>query len=40
MDTTLHAKTAGGTEVLTTRHQLDPWVLSAGVTYRFGGGGK
>ncbi len=26
---------AGPTEVLRTRHQLDPWVISAGVAYRF-----
>lgn len=26
---------AGSTEVLRTRHQLDPWVISAGVSYRF-----
>jgi outer membrane protein len=26
---------AGNTEVLATRHKLDPWVLSGGVTYRF-----
>lgn len=29
---------AGGkaqVEVLTTRHKLDPWVVSGGVTYRF-----
>ena len=26
---------AGTTEVLRTRHQLDPWVVSAGVAYRF-----
>ncbi len=26
---------AGGTEVLRTRHQLDPWVISAGVGFRF-----
>ena len=26
---------AGSTDVLTTRHKLDPWVLSAGVSYRF-----
>ena len=26
---------AGGTEVISTRHKLDPWVLSAGVGYRF-----
>jgi outer membrane protein len=26
---------AAGTEVLQTRHRLDPWVLSAGVAFRF-----
>lgn len=26
---------AGGTEVLKTRHKLDPWVVSAGVAFRF-----
>jgi outer membrane protein W len=26
---------AGDNEVLTTRHKLDPWVVSAGVSYRF-----
>ena len=26
---------AGSTDVLTTKHKLDPWVLSAGVSYRF-----
>lgn len=26
---------AAGTKVLETKHNLDPWVLSAGVTYRF-----
>lgn len=26
---------AGDTEVISTRHKLDPWVLSAGVGYRF-----
>lgn len=26
---------AGSTDVLSTRHKLDPWVLSAGVSYRF-----
>ena len=25
----------GGTEVLKTRHKLDPWVVSAGVAFRF-----
>lgn len=35
MNTTLHVFNAGGTEVLTTQHKLDPWVLSAGVYARF-----
>ena len=26
---------ASGTKILETRHKLDPWVLSAGVAYRF-----
>jgi outer membrane protein len=26
---------AGSTDVLATKHKLDPWVLSAGVSYRF-----
>lgn len=26
---------ASGTELLATRHKLDPWVLSAGISYRF-----
>jgi len=26
---------AGSTDVLSTKHKLDPWVLSAGVAYRF-----
>lgn len=34
MDTTAHFF-AGNAEVLTTRHSLDPWVLSAGISYRF-----
>lgn len=34
MNTKLHLY-AGSTEVLTTEHKLDPWVLSAGVSYRF-----
>lgn len=34
VDTTLHVK-AGATEVLTTKHKLDPWVLSGGVYFRF-----
>lgn len=35
MNTRLHVFNVGGTEVLTTKHKLDPWVLSGGVTYRF-----
>lgn len=34
MDTRLHVR-AGSTEVLTTKHSLDPWVVSAGLAYRF-----
>lgn len=34
MNTTAHFY-AGDTEVLTTKHKLDPWVLSTGVAYRF-----
>jgi len=26
---------SGGTEVIRTKHKLDPWVISAGVSYRF-----
>ena len=26
---------AGTTEVLRTRHKLDPWVVSAGIAFRF-----
>lgn len=35
MKTTAHFLTANGSEALTTRHALNPWVLSAGVYYRF-----
>lgn len=35
IDTTLHVKTAAGAEVLTTKHKLDPWVVSGGVYFRF-----
>lgn len=35
MDTKLHVRNAAGTEVLTTKHSLDPWVVSAGLSYRF-----
>lgn len=34
VNTTAHFY-AGSAEVLTTKHKLDPWVLSAGATYRF-----
>lgn len=34
-DTTAHFYTASGAEALTTRHSLDPWVVSGGVSYRF-----
>ena len=35
IDTTLHVRNAAGTEVLRTKHSLDPWVLSAGLAFRF-----
>lgn len=35
MSTTLHVRNAAGTEVLTTEHKLDPWVVSGGVYFRF-----
>lgn len=35
MDTTLHVRNAAGAEVLRTRHSLDPWVVSGGLSYRF-----
>lgn len=35
IDTTAHFFTASGAEALTTRHRISPWVLSAGVAYRF-----
>jgi outer membrane protein len=35
MNTTLHVRNAAGTEVLTTNHKLDPWVVSAGIYARF-----
>lgn len=34
MDTKAHFF-AGSAEVLTTKHSLDPWVISAGLSYRF-----
>jgi outer membrane protein len=35
MNTKAHFYNAGGIEVLTTEHKLDPWVLSGGVYLRF-----
>lgn len=35
IDTTARFFNAGGAEVLRTRHELDPWVISAGISYRF-----
>lgn len=35
MGTTARFYTAGGVEALTTRHKIDAWILSAGVSYRF-----
>ena len=34
MDTTAHFKVSGS-DVLVTKHKLDPWVVSAGVYFRF-----
>lgn len=33
--TTAHWFNAAGTEVLATRHRIDPWVISAGLAFRF-----
>lgn len=35
MKTKAHFYTSGGAEILATTHKLDPWLLSAGVSYRF-----
>ena len=35
LSTSAHWFNAAGTEVLATRHRIDPWVLSAGLAYRF-----
>lgn len=35
LSTTAHWFNAAGTEVLATRHRIDPWLLSAGIAYRF-----
>jgi len=32
---TAHWFDASGAEIIRTKHKLDPWVLSAGVSYRF-----
>lgn len=35
LSTTAHWWNAAGTEVLRTEHNLDPWVVSAGLSFRF-----
>ena len=35
LSTSAHWFNAAGTEVLATRHRIDPWVLSAGLAFRF-----
>lgn len=35
LSTSAHWFNAAGTEVLATRHKLDPWVVSAGLAFRF-----
>lgn len=35
MNTTAHFYTASGVEALTTKHSLDPWVVSGGAYFRF-----
>lgn len=35
VNTTAHFYTSGGVEALTTRHKINAWILSAGVSYRF-----
>ena len=35
LSTSAHWFNAGGTEVLATRHRINPWVISAGVGFRF-----
>lgn len=35
LSTTAHWYNGAGTEVLSTRHRLDPWVVSGGLTFRF-----
>lgn len=35
LSTSAHWFNAAGTEVLATRHRIDPWVLSAGIGFRF-----
>jgi outer membrane protein len=35
VNTVLHVRNAAGAEVLRTEHRISPWVISAGVSYRF-----
>ena len=35
VNTTLHVFNATGTEILQTDHRISPWVVSAGLAYRF-----
>lgn len=35
VNTTLHVRNAAGTEILQTEHKVSPWVVSAGIAYRF-----
>ncbi len=35
VNTVLHVRNAAGAEVLQTKHRIAPWVISAGVSYRF-----
>lgn len=35
MKTTAHFYTAGGVEALTTRHDVNAWIVSGGISYRF-----
>lgn len=35
VNTVLHVRNAAGAEVLQTEHRISPWVVSAGISYRF-----
>ena len=35
LTTSAHWFNAAGTEVIGTRHRIDPWVISAGIAFRF-----